>query len=127
MKQTEELKRIAPRREAHFKALEDLAGQVGCQQDGELLWRLLGRLEKRVYACCLKYTNEGYYGIDRWEMDKANAKKELAAIFGGKIPAGIFINGDPRGHILKLDSETVKIPEGMQTDWGQDGILAAEN
>lgn len=60
------------------------------------------------------------------ESVKSDAKAELAKIFGGKIPVGVFINGDPRGHMLKLDNDGRAIPEGMQTDWGGNGILAVE-
>ena len=56
---------------------------------------------------------------------------KIAKIFGGTIPEGVFINSDPRGHALKLDcgdagQPGVTIPEGMEKDWGGNGILAAE-
>ena len=56
---------------------------------------------------------------------------QLLALFGGSLPAGLYINGDPRGHMLKLDcgsagSPGVPIPDGMERDWGGDGILAAD-
>lgn len=59
-------------------------------------------------------------------VNKEDAKLELARIFGGTVPAGVYINGDPRGHMLKLDGDEVVVPEGMQRDWVYNGILAAE-
>lgn len=111
---------------AHHKALEALARQVGCNVPGLTLWRKLSRLERSVHLACEQYSSDPAFGVDRWEAIKADATKQLAAIFGGTIPTGIFINGDPRGHSLKLDAEQVTVPEGMSKDWGSDGILAAE-
>lgn len=119
------------RRENHHKALETLARQVGCETNGLTLWRQLTRLERWVYPYSLKHCNgEGVDG-DQWEAIKEQARVKLAQIFGGRIPAGVFINSDPRGHVLKMDcgdagSAGVKIPEGMDKDWGGNGILAAE-
>lgn len=42
----------------------------------------------------------------------------------GFLPKGFFWNGDPRGYALKIDNETVVIPQGMATDWGGYGLLA---
>lgn len=113
-------------RARHHAALEILAGQVGCKASGLRLWRQLRRLERKVAIACDAYSSDSAFGIERWEAVKNDARKELARIFGGTIPQGVFINGDPRGHMLKLDNEEVTIPEGMQTDWGGYGILAAE-
>lgn len=130
-KNKETAERLERARSRHWAALETLAQQVGCKTQGLTLWRKLRRLENKVYACCERYSNEGSYGIARWESDKESAKHELKEIFGGKIPTGVYINSDPRGSMLKLDAGDatkpgVKIPDGMVTDWGGDGILAAE-
>jgi hypothetical protein len=61
---------------------------------------------------------------DLWEQTKDRARRRAAAIFGGKLPQGFFINGDPRGYSLKIDGAAV--PQGLETDWGQYGILAPE-
>lgn len=114
------------RRLAHHAALETLAREVGCLEPGLKLWRKLRRLEAKVYAACEAYSNDSNFGLARWEMAKGEARAELARIFWGKIPSGVFINGDPRGHMLKLDNEERTVPEGMHTDMGQYGILAAE-
>lgn len=111
------------RREAHHAALLSLAPD--CGRNGIALWRLLARLERKVAAACLSYSNDSGYGTERWERVNDEARTELSRIFGGSIPKGVYINGDPRGHALKLDSDEVKVPEGMERDWGGNGILAA--
>lgn len=123
MKTTE---RTKLRREAHHKALEELALRVGCKTPGLKLWRKLVCVERQIYKVCEHYTN-GTDGIGtvEWEIAKGKTIQILENVFGGEIPEGIFINGDPRGHMLKLDCE-FPIPDGMERDWGGDGILAAE-
>lgn len=120
---------IRRRRIAHHKALAKLAGG---KVDGLKLWRKLRAIERSLYAQCEHYTN-GTGGVDlkQWEREKEAAREALRVAFGGKIPTGVYINGDPRGHMLKLDCGSagepgVPIPEGMEKDWGGNGILAAE-
>lgn len=115
------------RRARHYAALETIAHSMDCNLAGWQLWVELRKIETRLERACLKYSNDGSYGQARWDADKERAKAKLALLFGGSIPAGIYINGDPRGHMLKLDSDSVRVPDGMQTDWGSDGILAPED
>jgi len=118
---------VIRRRNAHHKALETIAREVGCHKFGLKLWRELSRLERKVYAACEQYSNDGAYGTERWEADKANARLELQRIFQSQtLPVGLFINSDPRGHMLKLDCDVRPIPEGMERDWGGNGILAQQ-
>ena len=121
--------RIEKRRKAHHAALAKLAGG---KADGLKLWRKLRAIERSLYVQCEHYTN-GTGGVDseQWEREKEAAREALRVAFGGKIPTGVYINGDPRGHMLKLDCGSagepgVAIPEGMEKDSGGDGILAAE-
>ena len=51
-------------------------------------------------------------------------ERDIARIFG-KVPAGFFYNGDPRGYALKIDPEKGSI-EGLERDWGGYGILSRE-
>lgn len=115
------------RRARHYAALETLAKSVGCNRPGWVIWTDLRQLEKRLDRACCRYSNDASYGTERWEKDKQRARVRLLEIFGGLIPSGVYINGDPRGHMLKLDHEKVTVPDGMQTDWGSDGILAPED
>ena len=69
-------------------------------------------------------------------MDKIRA--EVTKVFGGKLPIGFVINGDPRGYSLKIKEEQNRIfvnsDDGKNhdqkvinyTDWGGYGILAPE-
>lgn len=116
---------IIERRKAHHRALEVIAATVNCDTPGLTLWRKLGSLERSIYADCEAYSSDASFGLARWEKSKERARKILASIFGGTVPKGVYINGDPRGHMLKLDCDVVPIPDGMERDWGGNGILAA--
>jgi len=119
-----EIEWIQRRRAAHHAALETLAREVGSNTPGLKLWRKLARIERETYAVCEKYSN-GQTDFTSWEKTKDWAKAELVKLFGGALPHGVFINGDPRGHMLKLDCDVRSIPEGLERDWGGNGILAA--
>ena len=132
MKTTEHTTR---RRTAHHNALETLRAPT-CKANGLSLWRKLRRLENIANGGATAYCNgeiythgAALYNFRRdetaWHRFSSFIRNQVGAIFG-HIPEGFFVNGDPRGHALKLDSEQVTIPEGMETDWGRDGILAAE-
>lgn len=116
---------IARRRENHHRALETLAYQVNCNTPGLALWRQLRRIENWFTVYSTRYCN-GDIDTDAFEQAKEQAHKRLSKVFGGRIPEGVFLNSDPRGCALKLDNEQVQIPQGMETDWGGYGILAAE-
>lgn len=116
---------IQRRRVNHHRALESLAYQVNCETPGLALWRQLRRIESWLSIYSVKYCN-GDIDTGKWEAIKDQAQNRLSRVFGGRIPDGIFINGDPRGYALKLDNEKVQLPEGMEKDWGGYGILAAE-
>lgn len=116
---------IQRRRINHHKALETLAYQVNCNTPGLALWRQLRRIENWFTVYSTRYC-DGTIDTDEFEKVKDTARKRLSRVFGGRIPDGVFLNSDPRGHALKLDNEKVTIPQGMETDWGGYGILAAE-
>lgn len=126
---------IAARRAAHHAALETLR-HPSCTTPGLKLWRACVRLERIAHAGATAWCNGetvNAFGTrynfrteeTAWERFTKSCRDVIAGIFG-HAPTGVFINGDARGHALKLDFEKVKIPEGMETDWGGDGILAAE-
>lgn len=60
----------------------------------------------------------------------------VATLFGGQLPKGFFINGDPRGYALKLNPEAWRVSDDAHenyeaqpikyTDWGGYMILAPE-
>lgn len=115
---------VIERRKAHHHALETLALTVGCDIQGVTLWRKLLKIERAVSYACLQYSNDSNFGLDQWEVVKDDARKQLAKLFCGQIPKGVYVNGDPRGHALKVDCDLAPIPEGMERDWGGNGILA---
>ena len=124
------------RRAAHHAALLTLAGPKN-KKTGAQIWRALRKVETLARAAAIAYCNGDPFtlagtcydfrahGCDAFESIKRDhIRPAIARAFGGVIPAGVFINGDARGHALKIHAEHV--PAGMETDWGRDGILAAE-
>lgn len=126
-------------RAQHHRALEKLRAK-DCDLSGLQLWRKLRQLETLTHAAATAYCNGenirivwplfgprdydfGRDGCEAWEQLEKVARDCVRNIFG-RIPEGVFFNADARGHCLKLDA--AKVPAGMQTDWGRDGILAAE-
>ena len=108
----------------HHKSLELLAQEVGCQKPGLKLWRELSRIERAVSRITTTACNGD---VSQAELDLVceRALSDMTKVFGGTLPNGIFINQDPRGYALKLDSGVRQLPEGMTKDWGNYGLLAA--
>lgn len=123
MKATAKDKRewIERRRKAHHAALETLKGP-DCNLTGLQIWRKLRPLERLSRDAATKLCNAE---IEQEQFDavKQRVKEQVSYIFGCK-PKGFFLNSDPRGCALKIESEDR--PEGMERDWGGYGILAAE-
>lgn len=128
-------------RAQHHRALETLRAPA-CELSGIQLWRKCVQLERLANAGAVAYCNGDNIRIvwplfgprdydfktkggDAWQEMKTPVFDCIRNIFG-HIPAGVFLNADARGHTIKLDGEKVTIPDGMQTDWGRDGILAAQ-
>lgn len=124
---------------AHHRALESLRA-AHCSKSGIQLWRKLCEIERLAHAGATAHCNGENIRIvwplfgprdydfstdeNAWEKLSAVAIDCIRNIFG-HVPAGFFVNGDARGYALKLDPDKVAIPEGMHTDWGSYGILAA--
>lgn len=113
-------------KERHLKALAEL-GFTGS-------YRTLKTIENQANRIATNYCN-GY--IEGDEVDEALERIEnrVKKLFGGTLPQGFFINRDPRGHALKINSGNEAgqvhhpeyIPQGLHTDWGGYGILAPED
>jgi hypothetical protein len=122
------------RLERHYATLERLSEFLGKKQDGKKLSLKLWALEKRGNRIATDYCNgENGAGESKWEFEKEQLIKEVNKVF--QIPAGVtlpglIINGDARGHTLKIDDEKVRsyYPEsiGFHRDWGGYGILSPE-
>jgi hypothetical protein len=136
--------RIAALRAAHYAALETLRAP-GCETPGSLLWKRLRRIESRAHDAATAQCNGTAYGTQPfrpdwhpdgtdgtegtptpWEMFEDEIRAEVSAIFGGVVPQGFCYNQDCRGYSLKLRPEKCAVPAGMSTDWGRNGILAAD-
>lgn len=96
------------------------------------MWRKLRRLETEAHDAATAQCNGERYQSQPFRSDlemrafKLTVRSQIITVFGGTLPKGFFVNGDPRGYALKLDPDKTTIPEGMETDWGRNGILAAE-
>ena len=121
-----EKERQAMWKERHLKALAEL-GFTGS-------FLTLRRLEERANRAAVRYCN-GEISSEQWELSKWDIIASVSRLFkGGNLPKGFFINGDPRGYALKINSGNEAgqvhhpeyIPAGLHTDWGGYGILAPE-
>jgi len=127
----ERLAQLNAARARHHQAIEALAAP-GHPIVGLKAWRALCRLERVARMHSTAYCNGDRVGAYNYRADGCEAFEQfkraevlptLSRIFG-HVPAGFFLNGDARGCALKLAAEHV--PAGLVTDWGRDGILAAE-
>lgn len=132
-------------RNAHHEALLSLyTGRK--PTTGLKLWRKLCVLERLAHSAAAASCNgesiriywpkfgtylplPGEYDFNRdenaWDHLSTVVKDCVRNILGN-VPNGFFVNGDARGYALKLDPDSCLIPEGMHTDMGRNGILAAE-
>lgn len=103
---------------AQFAALESLR-DTRCTLTGDQIYCKLRIIEGRAS----RYATDDCNGDPVPEEWQEQIAEKVRAVFM-RLPDGFFVNGDPRGYALKLDNDKVKIPEGMQTDWGGYGLLA---
>lgn len=127
-------------RALHHRALETLRAEH-CQLSGLELWRKLVQVERLAHngaeaACNGERIRIVWplFGPREYDFcNDENATEALSSVVTdcvrnifGRVPDGFFVNLDPRGYALKLDPDKTTIPAGMHTDWGRNGILAAE-
>lgn len=146
-RKAEKIQRLDSTRKAHHAALSSLHGsplKMGETHEGRGLkmWRKLRRIESVAHDAATAQCNGTAYngqpfrdsfGLDGEECDNSpwdvftdSIRADVAAVFGGSLPAGFRYNQDPRGYALKIYADKGTIPQGMVTDWGGYGILAAE-
>jgi len=89
-------------------------------------------LERRVHAFMERCCNEDISEATQERQEK-KFTEEARELFGGELPKGFMLNGDPRGYALKLDDEAYsrdpRDPNHMPvtyTDMGGYGILAPD-
>ena len=105
----------------------------------------LGYIYDNMNAIKMLETAQSQLNVDECNGDITDynaqvIQKKLTArakrLFGGKLPKGFFVNGDPRGYALKLNSDAWKVSDDARenyearpisyTDWGGYMILAPE-
>jgi hypothetical protein len=107
-------------RVAHWDALKAML-PGGDTRSGLHVWRQLRRLECKAGALALRLCNGPEMSEDDQEKVKAQVTAGVEKVFG-YLPKGFFINLDPRGWALKLESGSV--PHKLHQDWGGYQILA---
>lgn len=128
MKTTERRAKTLQYRQQHIEALQRLGYTRPTMH-------AIKRLEHEANAAQVAQAN-GEMNEDEGTAADERIKQRLAVLFGGTLPRGFFINGDPRGYTLKLDPEAWKVSEDARenyealpikmTDWGGYMILAPE-
>lgn len=118
----------------HFAALVKLAGlenSPNAFEIGQRMYKRLLSVEREAHKAAEDYCNLPNFD---WEKATDKARGKVERIFNGKLPAGFFVNGDPRGYALKINAGNEAgmeyhpeyIPAGLHKDWGGYGILAPD-
>lgn len=113
-------------KENHLKALEVLGFKRS-------QFNRLRAIENEANRNAVLYCN-GDIDSHQYEARKWNTIAQVANLLKGSLPKGFFVNSDPRGYALKIDSGNEAgqehhpeyIPQGLHKDWGGYGILAPE-
>lgn len=92
----------------------------GSKLTGLQCWRKLRRLEGIASELAVAKCNRDVPEAEEEEV-KERVRHGIRRIFGRDLP-GFFINMDPRGYALKLESKSVPYP--LHQDWGEYQILA---
>src|SRR5690242_9744126 len=112
-------------REQHHEALRQmLPMNKRGPGSGLQAWRKLRQIEQRANAFALQLCNGPELTEAEQDAITEEITKAVAAVFGGKVPPGFFVNRDPRGYALKLHPASV--PFALHEDWGRYQILAPE-
>ena len=96
------------------------------EQDPIKLCKKLRRLEIKTHSASTDYCN-GLIDWEQWEETGLDIVSKLIALLNPKDPNEFYVNGDPRGYALKIESESVKERKlEIERDWGGYGILAPD-
>ena len=91
----------------------------------------LFRLENEAERLALDYCN-GDLEEERYEKESNKVLEKVGALLGlgtwGELNQyNLFVNGDPRGYALKIDSDYVKAHDlDIPKDWGGYGLIAPD-
>lgn len=130
---------------AHYATCERLALALGMpaeKVDGKKISVALLKIEREAHGGAEAQCNGEIYHCDgnEWHFGTSEVHAEMfddsicervAAVFGGVLPPGFFVNSDPRGYALKIDDGDAAGREliestRMHRDWGGNGILSPE-
>jgi hypothetical protein len=89
------------------------------EQDPANLCKLLRRHEVKTSRAALDYCNGDIDHVE-WERIADGARRAANALLGTNR---VWVNGDPRGHALKID---LNDGETLHRDWGGNGIIAPD-
>ena len=93
----------------HYAMLEALARHCGVEQpNGKRLSVALLKLEREAHQAAEDYCNGGRFGEteNAWEDYAATVEQRVQTLFQGRL-SGFFVNGDPRGYALKIETEAM--------------------
>jgi hypothetical protein len=116
----------------HYESLKKLAELCGVENpDGKKLSTKLLSIERKAHQDATDWCN-GVINQDSWNIKEQEYIKQVQALFNNNLE-GLFINGDARGHALKIEDKYMRSQGngkyediGLHTDWGHCGILAPE-
>ena len=112
----------------HYVALEAMGKLTGATMTGKRISCKLLAIDRKAHRSAEDYCN-GVIDLEEWEKRSENYSREVAFVFGGKLPDGFFVNGDPRGYTLKIDDAKMRdvyADINLHRDFGGFGILAPE-
>lgn len=112
----------------HYNVLRRLALACGAKSpDGKKLSLALLKLEREAHKRAEDYCN-GVIDSDHWDKIEERISGEVQALFNNNLK-GFFVNGDPRGYALKIESEVNALDYakiGLVRDMGGYGLLSPE-
>ena len=94
--------------------------------DPIVLCKKLRRIEVAAGRIAVDYCN-GKLTCEQWEAESDLILLRVRKIIGQGLPGAVFVNGDPRGYALKIDSDVVHDKNlDIHRDFGGYGILAPD-
>ncbi len=115
---------------AHINNLSSIFGWEGDYLERTRMYRGLCRVERRASRdnerVCNGEVDRTDEAQDRYDNRILAEVNRLTSYRDKNIP--VFLNGDPRGHALKIESEWVAKQEvSIYRDWGGYGILCPDD
>jgi hypothetical protein len=122
--------RRAAQLQRHYNALNALFLACGVELKPQFIRNRSSRLlqiERIAHKSAEDYCN-GDITSETWDRISEIQTENVQKLFNGQLK-GLFINGDARGHALKISDKVMReeySQTGLFTDWGGYGLLAPE-